>query len=78
MCNQNHKLRDFRLKLPPAPRGVPKIQVTFSRDDQGMLVVKAVDKANGNIQEVKIDVESCQLSQADISKMIEDNKNNFQ
>jgi len=43
-----------------------------------MLVVKAVDKANGNIQEVKVDVESCQLSQADISKMIEDNKNNFQ
>ena len=55
MANDNMSLGRFRLEgIPPAPRGVPQIEVTFDIDANGILNVSAKDKASGNEQNVTI------------------------
>jgi molecular chaperone DnaK len=54
--------------IPPAPRGVPQIEVTFDVDANGILSVKAKDRATGKEQSIKIEARSG-LSDADIEKM---------
>jgi L1 cell adhesion molecule like protein len=68
----NHKIGDFELSdIPRQPRGVPKINVTFSIDANGILNVKAVDKETGNTNEVKI-TNTTRLSQEEINKMVDE------
>ena len=57
--------------IPPAPRGVPQIEVTFDIDANGILTVSAVDKGTGKSQEIKI-TGSSGLSEEEIEKMVKD------
>jgi heat shock 70kDa protein 1/2/6/8 len=69
----NHLLGTFELKgIPRAIRGVPKIEVTFKMDANGLLNVTAFEKSSLVTQTVTITKESGRLSEEDIQKMIED------
>ncbi len=68
----NHLLATFELtNIAKQPRGVPKIEVTFSINAEGILNVKAMDKDTGNASEIKVS-KNTDLSQEDINRMIED------
>jgi len=72
MAADNKMLGQFDLVgLPPAPRGVPQIEVTFDIDANGMVDVSAVDKSTGKKQSITIR-SSGGLSDADIEKMVQD------
>jgi molecular chaperone DnaK len=69
MATQNRTIGRFHLDgLPPAPRGVPQIEVTFDIDANGILHVSAKDKATGKSQQIRIEASSG-LSDEDIKKM---------
>jgi len=69
MSADNKSLGRFVLDgIPPAPRGVPQIEVTFDVDSNGVLNVTAKDKATGKEQSIKIEASSG-LSEADIERM---------
>jgi molecular chaperone DnaK len=69
MANQNKSIGRFHLDgLPPAPRGVPQIEVTFDIDSNGILHVNAKDKATGKSQSIRIEASSG-LSDDEIKKM---------
>jgi heat shock protein 1/8 len=69
----NNKLGTFNLTgIPPAPRGVPQIEVTFDLDANGILNVTAVDKKTGNKNQITITNDSGRLSKADIERMVSD------
>ncbi len=69
MANQNRSLGRFHLdSIPPAPRGVPQIEVTFDIDANGILHVGAKDKGTGKEQKIRIEASSG-LSDAEIEKM---------
>jgi len=69
MANQNKSIGRFHLDgLPPAPRGVPQIEVTFDIDSNGILHVNAKDKATGKSQSIRIEASSG-LSDEEIKKM---------
>ncbi len=71
-ANANRTLGKFKLDgLPPAPRGVPKIEVTFDIDANGILSVVAKDMATGKDQKITITASSG-LSEADVKKMVEE------
>src|SRR5690606_35574508 len=57
--------------IPPAPRGVPQVEVTFDIDANGIVNVTAKDKATGKEQQIRIQA-SGGLSDADIEKMVKD------
>jgi molecular chaperone DnaK len=72
MANDNKSLGRFDLAgLPPAPRGVPQIEVTFDIDANGIVSVTAKDKATGKEQQIRIQA-SGGLSDADIQKMVKE------
>lgn len=72
MANDNTVLGVFRLDgIPPAPRGVPQIEVAFDIDANGILSVSAKDKATGRSQSVTIQA-STNLSQSDIDRMVDE------
>jgi molecular chaperone DnaK len=72
MAQDNKSLGRFILDgIPPAPRGMPQIEVTFDVDANGILSVKAKDKATGKEQSIRIEARSG-LSQTDIEKMQKD------
>jgi len=72
MANDNKSLGRFILDgIPPAPRGVPQVEVSFDIDSNGILSVKAVDKASNKEQSIKIEASSG-LSEEDIEKMQKD------
>ncbi len=76
MANGNKTIGRFHLDgLPPAPRGVPQIEVTFDIDANGILHVSAKDKATGKTQSIRIEASSG-LSDADIQKMKDEAKAN--
>jgi L1 cell adhesion molecule like protein len=67
----NHLLGKFELSgIPPAPRGVPQIEVTFDLDANGILNVVAVDKGSGNRKNITIKNDSGRLSKEDIERMV--------
>jgi molecular chaperone DnaK len=69
MARDNRKLGEFNLDgLPPAPRGIPQIEVTFDIDANGILNVSAKDKATGKSHNIRIEAKSG-LSQEEIDKM---------
>jgi molecular chaperone DnaK len=71
MANDNVKLGEFVLDgIPPAPRGIPQIEVTFNIDVNGILNVSAKDKGTGKNQ--KITIQSSNLSKEDIERMKND------
>jgi len=73
MTKDNHLLGLFDLKgIPPAPRGVPQIDVMFSIDANGILQVSAEDKGSGKAEKITIEAETGRLSDADIERMIEE------
>lgn len=72
MANDNRTLGKFTLDgIPPAPRGVPQVEVSFDIDANGIVHVKAVDKATGKEQKVTI-TSSGGLTEAEIEKMRQD------
>jgi molecular chaperone DnaK len=72
LAKDNRQLARFRLEgIPPAPRGVPQIEVTFDVDANGILNVSARDKETGKEQRVTI-AESTNLDQQSIEQMIKD------
>jgi molecular chaperone DnaK len=72
MASDNKILGQFDLiGLPPAPRGVPQIEVTFDIDANGIVNVSAKDKGTGKEQQIRIQA-SGGLSEADIQKMVKD------
>ncbi len=69
MANQNKSIGRFHLDgIPPSPRGVPQIEVTFDIDSNGILHVNAKDKATGKSQSIRIEASSG-LSEEEIKKM---------
>lgn len=76
MANQNRTLGRFHLDgIPPAPRGVPQIEVTFDVDANGILNVSARDKGTGKEQKIRIEASSG-LTDAEIEKMRQEAKAN--
>jgi len=72
MAADNKMLGQFDLVgIPPAPRGVPQIEVTFDIDANGIVNVQAADKATGKEQSIRIQA-SGGLSDADIDRMVKD------
>lgn len=69
MANDNRTLGRFHLDgIPPAPRGIPQIEVTFDIDANGIVNVKAVDKGTGKEQKITI-TNSSGLSEQEIERM---------
>ncbi len=76
MAADNMLLGQFRLEgLPPAPRGVPQIEVTFDIDANGILAVSAKDKATGKEQRISITA-STNLNKQDIERMVNEAQSN--
>ncbi|GIT66379.1 MAG: hypothetical protein Ct9H300mP24_7570 [Candidatus Neomarinimicrobiota bacterium] len=74
MAVDNKTIGRFHLDgIPPSPRGVPQIEVSFDMDADGILNVKAVDKASGKEQSIRIEASSG-LSDQEIEKMVNDAK----
>merc|ERR1719361_3206807 len=73
MTRDNHSLGKFDLTgIPPAPRGVPQIEVTFDVDANGILNVSAADKSSGKSEKITITNDKGRLSSEDIEKMVAD------
>jgi molecular chaperone DnaK len=72
LASDNRQLARFRLDgIPPAPRGVPQVEVTFDLDANGILNVSAKDKSSGKEQTVTIS-ESANLDQSEVERMIQE------
>jgi chaperone protein DnaK len=73
MASDNKSLGNFRLgDIPPAPRSVPQIQVTFDIDVNGILSVCAKDQSSGKEQSITIRDSASTLDESEIEKMIKD------
>jgi len=71
MTRDNNLLGKFELTgIPPAPRGVPQIEVTFDIDANGILNVSAEDKTTGNKNKITITNDKVRLSKDDIERMV--------
>jgi molecular chaperone DnaK len=76
MAKDNRTIGRFHLDgIPPAPRGIPQVEVTFDIDANGILHVGAKDKATGKEQKIRIEASSG-LSDDDIKKMREEAEQN--
>ena len=73
MTKDNHLLGKFELTgIPPAPRGVPQIEVTFEVDANGILQVSAKDKGSGVSEKITITAEKGRLSEEEIQRMVQE------
>jgi heat shock protein 5 len=73
MTKDNHLLGKFELTgIPPAPRGVPQIEVTFEIDANGILQVSAEDKGTGKAEKITITAEKGRLSEEEIERMVQE------
>jgi molecular chaperone DnaK (HSP70) len=71
MTKDNRQLGKFDLSgIPPAPRGVPQIEVTFEIDVDGILNVRAKDKGTGTTEDITITRDKSALSKEDIERMV--------
>jgi len=75
MTKDNHLLGKFDLTgIPPAPRGVPQIDVTFDIDANGILKVSAMDKTSGKSENITITNDKGRLSQEEIERMVRESE----
>ena len=73
MTRDNHFLGKFDLTgIPPAPRGVPQIEVTFDIDANGILNVSAIDKSSGKQEKITITNDNGRLNAEEIERMVAD------
>ncbi|CAF1054324.1 unnamed protein product [Didymodactylos carnosus] len=73
MTKDNHLLGNFELSgIPPSPRGVPQIEVTFDIDANGILNVSAADKSTGRVNKITITNDKGRLSKDEIERMVSD------
>lgn len=73
MTKDNHRLGKFELSgIPPAPRGVPQIEVTFDLDANGILNVSAEDKSTGNKNKITITNDTGRLTKEQIDRMVQE------
>ena len=73
MTKDNNKLGTFQLEgIPPAPRGVPQIEVSFDIDANGIMNIEACDKGSGKKEAITITNEKGRLSSDDIEKMVQE------
>lgn len=73
MTQHNHLLGKFELTgIPPAPRGVPQIEVTFDIDANGIMNVSATDKSTGKENKIVITNDKGRLSKEDIERMVKE------
>lgn len=71
MTKSNRLLGQFELaNIPPAPRGVPQIEVSFDVDANGILSISAADKGTGKTESLTITSEKGRLSEAEIERMV--------
>ena len=76
MAADNMSLGRFRLDgIPPAPRGIPQVEVTFDIDANGIINVNAKDKASGKEQKITVTA-STNLNKQDIERMVQESKQN--
>lgn len=75
MTKDNHNLGKFDMTgIPPAPKGVPQIEVTFEIDENSILTVSASDKGTGKKEAITITNESGRLTKEEIEQMIADSE----
>ncbi|KXN69138.1 Cro r II [Conidiobolus coronatus NRRL 28638] len=73
LTKDNNQLGKFELTgIPPSPRGVPQIEVTFEIDANGIMKVSAADKGTGNSQSITITNDKGRLSQEEIERMVKE------
>ena len=73
MTKDNHILGKFELTgIPPVPRGVPQIEVSFEVDANGILQVSAEDKGTGKAEKITITAEKGRLSEDEIERMVKE------
>ncbi len=74
LTKDNNKLGEFTLSgIPPMPRGVPQIEITYDLDANGILTVSAVEKSSGKEEKIEVKNDSStKLSKEEIEKMLED------
>merc|ERR1712125_143106 len=73
MTKDNHMLGKFELTaIPPSPRGVPQIEVTFEVDAHGISQVSAEDKGTGKSEKITITAEKGRLSDEEINQLVEE------
>merc|ERR1711939_80055 len=73
MTKDNHQLGKFELSgIPPAPRGVPQIEVTFEVDANGILTVSAKDSGTGKEETITITADKGRLSEEEIERMVQE------
>merc|ERR1719253_1662879 len=73
MTKDNHQLGKFELtSIPPAPRGVPQIEVSFEVDANGILQVAAEDKGTNKVEKITITADKGRLSPEDIERMVQE------
>jgi len=73
MTTHNNKLGEFTLSgLPPMPRGMPQIEVTYDVDANGILNVSALEKSSGKTEKITVKNEKGRLSAEDIEKMVQE------
>jgi L1 cell adhesion molecule like protein len=73
LTKDNHQLGKFELTaIPPAPRGVPQIEVTFDIDANGIMNVSAIEKGSGKTNKITITNDGSRLSKDDIQKMVDE------
>ena len=71
MTKDNNKLGEFTLSgIPPMPRGVPEIQITYDLDANGILKVSACEKSSGKEEKIEVKNDGSRLSKEDIEKML--------
>jgi L1 cell adhesion molecule like protein len=76
LTRDNNKLGEFNLEgIPPAPRGVPQIEVSFDIDANGILNVSAMEKNTGKKADITIKNDQGRLSKDDIEKMVQEAEN---
>ena len=73
LTSHNNKLGEFHLKgIPPMPRGVPQIEITYDVDANGILQVSAVEKSTGKAEKITITNQSSRLNKDDIERMVKE------
>ena len=73
LTKDNNKLGEFTLQgIPPMPRGVPQIEISYDLDANGILTVSALEKSTGKSDEIKVTNDKGRLSKEDIEKMVAD------